>query len=318
MTIYRMKSVGFITLLPIILAACSGSSSDVEQSTADEMNTAETQQPEYASLNSRTNDSSTLGGAGYSGYKKDGESFHGAAQVSGTLNHDTNEIQITVNDLNIIDEDGFDQNGRISNSEITLINLTEDKFDNHYEYVNVFQHNNNPYYIEGNDLSGQKTSEKHHIVAGIITNEVDVPLDGIATYSGEATGRYISLPADNLDESVLHNLNNGTSLVTVDFGQGVVTAELNNFDSHAANGEDLLIDEIIVRNMQITGNGFSGGDLEIYKDGAEIAFIDSTGDIQSHGALFGFDETQAIPDEVGGVIHAQDNENTLEAVFLAD
>ncbi len=287
------KSVACITSASILLTACSSGSDE---------------QSRYATLTSTEDRVSELGGAGINRYQRDGKGFYGNAIISGQIDHGNKIIDITSNDLTIIDENGFDRYGNISHNGITLTNETRSTFDAQYDYVNYY------YYENPSD----QIFDRHLITAGIITREDDVPTDGTAVYHGEAAAIY---QHDSYADT-FHYLNEGTSTVTANFGSGLVTAELSNFasvqDSDRNALSDSLIDSIIVRDMEIRENTFFGRDIEIYKDGVEINFIASSGSGRSHGAFFGYDENNQIPDEVGGVIYTAGSDSYVEAVYLAD
>lgn len=152
-------------------------------------------------------------------------------------------------------------------------------------------------------------------IIGIATADVDVPISGNATYSGGAAG-FVVTPAAGFD------LTNGQSLVTVAFGTGFVTAELSNFtdiSQVSGNTVNAPIAEIILRDAQISGSGFSGGALETrdgFGDLVNLTGANTT--LQAEGQFFGIDADSQLPKEVGGLIYSVGDNGIVFGSFIAD
>lgn len=152
-------------------------------------------------------------------------------------------------------------------------------------------------------------------LVGFATPLADMPLSGSATFTGGAAG-FVITAASGFD------LTNGQSLVSVDFGTGGVTTELSGFTDVSQVSGNILsapLAEIIWRNAQINGAGFSGGTLETL-DGFGDA-IDLTGPnttLQAEGQFFGVNDSVTGPSEVGGLIFAEGENGKVYGSFIAD
>lgn len=156
---------------------------------------------------------------------------------------------------------------------------------------------------------------------GLVTDVSAIPVGGIATYTGDASGGLDT--GGLLPENLL-----GSVELTADFGGGTVdmTVDFNM----ATDGADW----IEVTGMTIDGNAFSGGDLAIFEYDAIPAENNLTasnvlGDNASHqatGVFFGVDEALALagvgtgtgPDEVAGAVVATGSDAELFFTYVAD
>jgi len=108
-----------------------------------------------------------------------------------------------------------------------------------------------------------KVMEGSHWIAGTMTQTVDMPMSGTASYVGQVHGTAY-------EGNALHALN-GTSKLTADFGAGSIGGQL---DVHYANrGTAYAISHLT--GVSISGNQFGGA----------LAGADNSGNIQ--GAFFG-------------------------------
>jgi hypothetical protein len=144
-------------------------------------------------------------------------------------------------------------------------------------------------------------------VGGIATEAEYIPSSSTATYNGIALGAGAS-------SSGAFELADGTVQAQVNFGTGRVDLTANGF---TASGSP--VDEIRVTNATISGNVFSGGDIDLYLGAASANSIlgsNETGTLR--GGFYGWDATANVPDEVGGVLLQAGEDGYVNLYFAAD
>ena len=257
--------------------------------------------PTYETLTSTASSTSPLAG---SAIRSNGTT--GTLDVtttSGTLTHNTGATTVSDGTYSLTDADGI-SGGVLTDGSSTLTSNGSQGFTGTYEYVRAY----NQTYISGGvtyDSNG---------VNGIVTSSTDVPTTGSATYTGEARGVVVT-GVQGFD------LNNGTSTVNADFGSGTVNATMTGFSAtNQATGAAATapIDTISATGMTISGNGFSGGTITTSNGGVVTSVTGTNTTTAGQGHFFGYDGTNARPDEVGGNILIQGDNGRVLGTFIAD
>ena len=241
--------------------------------------------------------------------------------LTGTLTHATGRTAFSDSVYSIEDLNGPDAAGQLTDVSATFVlNLYKtnpgagptinDRFPYaSYQYVTAF---------EGGYNTSPTTSVDAIGVYGIVTQTADIPSAGTASYSGQASGSFVN-SAYNAD------LQNGASSVSANFSSGQTSVTLKNFTAiDVITGNvvpSTVFDEVRLVNMGITGNGFAGGTVEFYKNGAAVSASSLFGSGVTGaqgGNFYGYDTSIGAPDEVGGIAFQTGSIGTLKLVFLAD
>ncbi len=268
-------------LITVILTACSSSS---------------TNSPQYETLTSNADTTSTLGGVST---LKRGEISLSVTETSGELQHNNSMTSFTGGGYSI--NAAVPNDGILRDGNTVLVDITDFQVSNSYDYVQTI--------IAGvvQPDGSLNTNEGFLLgVHGIITSIADVPAPNSgqsATYNGEAFGNYSPLSGGGET-----NLTNGAASITANFDSGTVDVNLSNFTS-VGNG----IDTVNIANMEIDGNTFTGGDVTITGANTNFEFIE-----ESAGAFFGYDNAISAPDEVGGVYLGVGEDGVLLLQYVAD
>jgi hypothetical protein len=222
--------------------------------------------------------------------------------VSGTLTHNTGNTTVTDGTYNMVDANGFDANGDLTDGTTTINGGNN---TNPYEYVTPFNHQ---YTIQGNTF----------IVLGVMgaqTGASDVPTTGSATYNG-------GLQATYAPRSGTGGVNlSGDSTVSVDFAAGSVDVQLDNFTALTiGTGQSATApaDSIRINGMQISGNGFSGGTFSAQSNGQNANILGTGVTTNAQGTFFGYNATDLAPDEVGGSFLSNGSTAGISGIFIAD
>ncbi|MEE9454404.1 MAG: transferrin-binding protein-like solute binding protein [Paracoccaceae bacterium] len=252
--------------------------------------------PSYETLDSTADATSILGGTII---ERERITAGPLVSTAGELVHNTGRTTINVNEGAhiIVDPDGVDENGQITDGTATI---NVDSMSSNYDYARVYfiQYGPNEFFATA--------------VGGIVTHEDHMPTAGTGTYTGEAEARirYIS---GNDPRRVF--LENGTSRVDVDFASGSVDVTMNNFTSD----EPSPIDTILIYDMTLSGNAFAGGTIITTNQGEEINVTGDNSVAFAGGNFFGYDDAISGPDEVAGVFDDRgDNYLKVKGHFMAD
>ena len=225
--------------------------------------------------------------------------------TTGSLTHNTGAMTVNDGTYTLTDADGFDAAGVLNDGAGgTFTSDGTQGFTGTYDYVAAYEQS----YTSGG------TSYTSSGIGGVVTSSGDVPTAGTATYTGEATGQIVTATTGT-------DLNNGTSTVTANFGSGTVDVTMTGFSAEdQATGATTTapIDTITATGMTIAGNAFSGGTFTTTNGGAIIDVTGANATGSGSGNFFGYDATNSIPDETGGIILLQGDSGTVAAGFIAD
>lgn len=267
----------------LALGACSGSGNS-----GNSVNTNLI----YETLTSTAAKTSTIGGVGIRANSAD--STVEVVENNGSITHDTDALTLTDDMYTLTGPDGA--GGTLSPN--TTIDTSS------YDYVTVadqaYQTGGVDYYVT--------------FVGGIITAAADMPTTGTATYTGEAAASVITATTGTV-------LTNGTSTVAADFGAGTVDVTLDSFtalDSTTGTPTVGPVDTIKMTGMTINGNRFAGGTLATESGGGAVDLTGTNTTTQAAGAFFGYDNTNKVPDEVGGFLKSQGDSGIVIGGFVAD
>lgn len=272
--------------------------------------------PSYETLDSTAEVTSIIGGTEVVIEYDDGGAFptFSMASVNGNLRHDTGAtvaIGGGTGGYSLNDSDGMDPNTReLVDGDVAVLLQRPEHPDGTpvYEYVTMHLAD------WGDDGTGGPTHGSVG-VSGITTLAVDMPSGGSATYLGGAKGE-IGSAGDWLF------LADGSSSITADFGAGLVDVTLTGFTvtDYFDDPATAPVDTFTMDDMEINGNSFSGGVLTMTNSGVPVLLLGANPDVLAGGNFFGWDATNSIPDEVGGLILAHDpvTDNLISLGFLAD
>ncbi len=221
--------------------------------------------------------------------------------INGSRNSQTEALTINDGQFNFVDGNGPDSSGIFRSGTARLTNRLGNvrSFDFVFPYVQIY------------DFNGQQFSSFG--VAGIATDPANVPATGTATFSGDSLGLMIT----NLGATSVSF--EGNSVVTADFGAGLVDVQLGGFSVRSTNGQPAIApaDTIRIDNMAIRGNTFAGGTVSTSLRGQPVNFTGANTNVVTQGHFFG--QTGAgLPDEVGGNVIAIGNSGAVTATFIAD
>lgn len=156
------------------------------------------------------------------------------------------------------------------------------------------------FFWRAEDETGFLTNGK--IIMGVSTDPQDMPTSGNAIYQGNAK-------ITRHDGNRL-SLFDGTSRVIADFEQQRVDVEITPGYT--------LIDEINVDGMQIDGNKFTGGTVEILFEGDDVTESITGGVTGTDAAGIFYGPSRGAPVEVGGVINVGGNDASFNTLFSAN
>ena len=290
--IVKLTAMKLVAAAPVLfsLTACGGTTIEELLATSGT----------YAALNdtttsTSTSSTSTMGGVAVR-VASDADDFDVVA-MTGSLNHNTGKVVISDGQYSLVDGDGFDYDGLATDGNGEVLLLVYTYGTQTYDYASVFAE---VYTVGGVDyyLSG---------VGGIVTQEGDMPNSGYAIYVGDAAG----MGVDSWGEFDLYG---GTATANANFGQGTVDLEIA--DLYLDDGVNLYeAGGIAFNDMTINGNGFSGGTMV---ENFSNINIGTGGEGIAEGVFFGYDQGEAGPDEVGGVIVFESSDAAIYLDFLAD
>lgn len=247
----------------------------------------------YKRLDSTANATSTFGGVGIRNSEE-------VVQASGALVHNTGALTYDDGFYNLDAPAGFDDTGTASGVEGSIVDMS-DTYAGTYEYVMPVVFN-------------YKVDEVSYTTigfAGITTDADHVPVNGSATYTGDAAGI--------ISASSIFDLT-GVSTIFVDFGASSVDVTLN-LPSVVITGDAEIapLDAIVITGMTIAGNQFTGGALEALLDNVTVNIADIIGanvTESSEGMFFGWDNANLIPSEVGGVSLIMGDTGVMQFLFV--
>lgn len=282
-----------LTIIAAAVSACG--SSDTATTPTTPTAPTPTATPSYLSLTEKGSKTSSLGGV-LLNFDTSNYTVTWPFGLSGSLNHETGAVTVTHDSgYSLTDTDGFNDDGELTEGE-ELIRTNDSAADyaGTYDYVRRADvvYDTKPYYDAG--------------VFGVVTNSEDMPNATTATYEGDA---------DALFKGVY--LHRGKSHVSADFGAGTVDVTLSDFTVYNSS-DSLPVDTISAKDMEISGNAFSGDTVIAMKDNAIIELVGGTVNSKAKGNFFGYDGLISAPDEVGGVLMSSSGPETIIGIFVAD
>ncbi len=147
----------------------------------------------------------------------------------------------------------------------------------------------------------------------------DVPTSGSATYTGEASGGYVT--SDGSSKQAIM----GDMTASADFGAGTVDVTVSNLTGYdeatnsADTSADLLFDSAsasMVLNSSYRNNFYNenSSDVTYSKNGSEVDISSFTGSDNTNsasGSFYGFDTTDGNPAEIGGSITSEGSDGQV-------
>lgn len=270
-----------------------------------------TEPPQYETITSTAASTSTLAGTALRftvGATGDIVASN-VVGINGSVTHNTGRISISDGIYLLVDPNGFDANGIITDGVNTGGRIdgagSNPLFNNVYDYVIPFEYS---YANGGTDFGVGGT-------AGIVTRAGDVPTAGTAQYTGEAFARTTST---NGAEDFFYR--DGISIVDVDFAAGSVDVTMGLFTDISQGGTSTIapIDAISGSGMSIVGASFVGGTWATLKNGVIVNITGAGTNVAAGGDFYGYDASISAPDEVGGVILMEGSTGRVYGIFIAD
>jgi len=228
-------------------------------------------------------------------------------ETSGTLTHKTGATTLRDDNVTLNDADGVGQTGNVKvlSDATSRLLINDTNFAGSYDYVRP--------YTTSYDIGSTKEVIKG--VYGISTTTAQMPTSGSASYTGDA----------NVDVAVVGAQYTmiGKSKVDANFATGKVDVVGNGFTAFVVGGGSTPtsaspVDEIKVTGMTVTGSRFSGGLATTSKNGAVVDIRGAGPKDQAAGVFYGYDDANAIPDEVGGIVNITGASGQVHMIFLAD
>lgn len=253
----------------------------------------------YEELTSNAAGTSELVGNGTRTNKSTAEIV--SQKLGGTLTHASKTYFVTDNQYAIVDADGFDANGVLTDGTAVL---TKTALSDGYKYVMTYQES---YNYNGADYETNG-------VLGVATRNADMPALGVATYDGKAEA-VVARVGGTTDI-----LKDGTSKIEVDFAASTVDLTLNGFtatDLVSGLAVNASIDTIRASGMTISGNKFSSGSLSLQKNGVEVDATGANSTASSVGYFYGQDAIGSTPAEAAGTVLKGGDAGTVSGIFVA-
>ncbi len=252
---------------------------------------------EYKGLDTTQNATLPLGGSAI----RNGPTGLDTTTVSGSMDRPTGQLVISDPNHQLTDMDGVNTQGVATGTDGTTFTTRNDTALGGYEYLTV----GNLDYVTANG------STSAVVVIGAVTQPVDMPITGQATYQGSAV-------VDEFSPNCQCR-HVGSSTVVADFGTGIVNVTMGDFTS--TSGTTALpvtqnFDTIILADMSINGTGFSGNTVITQLNGTTVTLYGSGATSSVNGTFYGLDHA-GNPDEVGGVFLVDGN-GAVMGVFVAD
>lgn len=222
--------------------------------------------------------------------------------ASGTLQHNTKATTLNDSTYTLVDNDGFDGTGRLTDGTSTLISDGNQGFSGTYEYVRPYTQT-----YPNDSVRYDKTG-----VYGIPIATNDMPTSATASYMGEAIAT-VTQAASGFSLS-------GKTQVTANFGSANAEITINQItaiDQSTGQATNTPIDRIRL-STRITGNRITGNSVSTTLNGSSVDLTGVNTQSQTSGHFYGYDSANRIPDEVGGVFKSTGNIGQLQGVFVAD
>lgn len=286
-----------LTVVPMTLFGCSNGKGPIDGATIV---------PTYETLNSTAARTSEYGSVGARVDTSDPSNIV-VVEGNGTITHNTGAVSLDDGLYVFADPDGQDTSGTYSDGAGGTLAENSSLSISGYEYLQL---------VEQGYTTGGKTYAVNG-VAGILTNTADILATGSATYKGDAAGTFVTA-TDNL------LLTSGNSTVSTDFAANSVDVTMTGFtvtDQNTLAAGSAPFDTINVTGMSLSGNRFIGGAVTTELGGSNVAISGVTGagtSSASAGAFFGYDDVNAVPDEVGGTVVSAGSGGVLISGFVAD
>ncbi len=229
-------------------------------------------------------------------------------EMSGSVTHNTGRIAIDDGTYLLVDPNGFNINGRVTdgmNTGTRIDGLGTAVFANTYDYVLPFAYSY---------PSGALTTVTGGM-AGFVTRTADVPTAGSAQYFGES---FVETASTN--GATAFSYYGGISIVDVDFAAGSVDVTMGFFNNIQQNGIATIapIDAVSGTGMTIVGASFFGGSWVTLKGGVVVNITGPGTAVSAGGDFYGYDSAISAPDEVGGVFVMDGSNGLVYGMFVAD
>ena len=224
--------------------------------------------------------------------------------VSGEIDFDTGRVSIDDGTYALIDADGGDSSGVITDGKATIATKGALGLTGSYDFV---------FAIENNYTSGSTSYDSSGFV-GIETQIEDMPGSGTASFKGEAV-------AVLTQGSSGANFTDGASEFTADFKGKTVDVVMDGFtvsDLTTGLSASAPVDRIEITGMAISGNRFSDGTLKTTLGGSNVNLTGTVSTTSSEGAFFGYDDETSAPDEIGVSVISTGADGILAATAVAD
>ena len=286
--------------MAVLLSACVGGASDTIAPINPD-NAPINPEVHYPFSASYRNDEtqSTLGGVAIRSNVATGELQ--MVTLTGSKDHETRATLVSDGTYTLIDSNGFDGADRISDGHASL---SLRPIAQNYTSLRVFDQ---MYVLKDGRFDSVG-------ILGVITRPAELPSSGTATYLGRS-----DVIAVTAYEGVSMQ---GQSMIVADFsGSGSVKVTMDRFvaiDMMTGSTTDAPFDTIIVNDMLISGNRFSGVAVATLKNGTLVTVTGANTAVASEGVFFGYDPVLSKPAEVGGMILMQGNDGIVIGNFLAD
>ena len=228
--------------------------------------------------------------------------------LSGSVADGSNETAISDGTYLLVDADGFDENGVLTDGTVYAVALDGpegETFTGSYEYVvpvaYTYQNGSSTNSVLGN--------------IGIMAAAADMPIAGTAQYTGDAYARVES--SDAQTEFLLYG---GLSIIDVDFAAGTVDVTMGLFASVDLYAPTVIapIDTISGTGMSIIGASFAGGTWVTLKNGVVVNFTGPSTTGAASGDFYGYNPVTAAPDEIGGVILMEGDSGLVYGIYTAN
>lgn len=286
------KTVPISLLSCLALTACSGSGGS---SSSNEAVTAAV--PSYQTLSSTNAGTSALGGATVAVDTTTGALIN--RTVSGEITHNTDARTINDGVVNMVDTDGSGPGMPYYTDGTAEMYLQQALGSYDYEYINfatlIYPSNGKTYNAVG--------------VIGIITRAEDMPTNKPqAEYTG---GAYFFEENKSTAQRIGYTF--GTTKVLADFAAGKVSATVSGLQADSGTAK---FDQVVMNDMDISGNGFSGSNVTLLLNGQTVS---PTGTVETRGVtgtFFGYDAATGTPSEVGGVAQITGQDTLVGGVFM--
>jgi len=159
-------------------------------------------------------------------------------------------------------------------------------------------------------ISDPNNGAFYGITQGVFGKEANygpITATGYFQYNGEGRALYQKEAG-----SQPITLTDGTAQVEINFVTNKVDMGLLNLTSNGAP-----FDSILVLDMDLVGNRYSGGTLGTSLNGAPVNVTGADTQSAVTGVILGDNDAQGLPLETGGVLYSRGDSGAIGAVFIA-